>query len=128
MHAATEAIGLLASLSSFLLWIPQGLRVWRGRHDPAALRGVAPSTQVIALAGGLLWVVYAVLLDSFWIGAPVVVSGPIAAVTLVVLVRGQRAERAAAADVVAAPDATTGAQPSVQPAGQPAAEQVALAA
>ncbi|WP_199423356.1 hypothetical protein [Actinotalea solisilvae] len=127
MHAATEAIGLLASLSSFLLWIPQGLRVWRGRHDPAALRGVAPSTQVIALAGGLLWVVYAVLLDSFWIGAPVVVSGPIAAVTLVVLARGRRAERAAAA----APSSDAGAAlvaAAQTSSSQPAAEQVALAA
>lgn len=49
MHAATEALGMLASLTSFVLWVPQGRRVWRGRNDPAALAGIALSTQAISL-------------------------------------------------------------------------------
>lgn len=115
MHAATEAIGLMASLGSFLLWVPQGIRVWRGRRDPAALRGIALSTQVIALAGSVLWVTYAALVGSFWVGAPVVVTGPVAVMTITVLVRGRRSPRL---DV----------EPAAPAAAAPSAEQVALAA
>ncbi|WP_298454891.1 hypothetical protein [uncultured Cellulomonas sp.] len=88
MHAATEVIGMMASLTSFLLWLPQGARVWKHRHDPAQLSGIALSTQVIAVAGNLLWGVYAVLLGSLWLGAPAVVNLPIALATIVVLRRG----------------------------------------
>ncbi|MBX9243374.1 hypothetical protein ICW40_00960 [Actinotalea ferrariae] len=92
----------MASLTSFLLWIPQGTRVWKARRTPEELRGIALSTQVISLAGSALWLAYAVLIGSFWLGAPVVVNGPIAIMTLVVLVRGRRALAAAAP----APDAS----------------------
>jgi uncharacterized protein with PQ loop repeat len=105
MHAATEAIGMMASLTSFLLWLPQGARVWKYRHDPSQLAGIALSTQVIALAGNLLWGVYALLIGSFWLGAPAVVNGPIAIGTILVLRRGAAVARAVAArqDAVALP-------------------------
>lgn len=121
MHAATETIGLMASLTSFLLWIPQGVRVWKARRSTHLLSGIALSTQVISLAGSLLWLGYAVLIGSFWLGAPVVVNGPIAVMTLVVLLRGRR--EAALAD---APDAPSEAAPVVTPATETA--EVALAA
>jgi uncharacterized protein with PQ loop repeat len=107
MHAATEAIGMMASLTSFLLWLPQGARVWKYRHDPAQLAGIALSTQVIALAGNLLWGVYAILIGSFWLGAPAVVNGPIAIGTILVLRRGAVAARAAALAAAALPDVAT---------------------
>jgi uncharacterized protein with PQ loop repeat len=93
MHAATESIGMMASLTSFLLWLPQGARVWKHRHDPSRLGGIAMSTQVISLAGNLLWGVYAILIGSFWLGAPAVVNGPIALGTIVVLRRGAAVAR-----------------------------------
>lgn len=95
MHTATEAIGMMASLTSFLLWLPQGARVWKHRRDPSQLGGIAVSTQVIALAGNLLWGVYALLIDSFWLGAPALVNGPIAIGSIVVLRRGTRRARTA---------------------------------
>lgn len=91
MHALTETIGLLASLTSFLLWLPQGQRVWKHRHDPAQLAGVALSTQYISLAGTALWGVYALLIGSFWLGAPAIVNAPVAIMTIAVVTRGQRA-------------------------------------
>ncbi len=91
MHAATEAIGMMASLTSFLLWLPQGARVWKHRHDPSQLGGIAMSTQIISLAGNLLWGGYALLIGSFWLGAPAVVNGPIAILTILVLRRGATA-------------------------------------
>jgi uncharacterized protein with PQ loop repeat len=90
MHAATEAIGMMASLTSFLLWLPQGARVWKHRDDVTQLQGIAVSTQVISLAGNVLWGVYAMLIGSFWLGAPAVVNGPIALATILVLRRGAR--------------------------------------
>lgn len=90
MHAATEAVGMMASLTSFLLWLPQGLRVWRSRRSPGDLAGIAVSTQVISLAGNVLWLAYAVLIGSFWLGAPAVVNLPIAVMTITVLTRARR--------------------------------------
>lgn len=90
MYAVTEALGLLASLTSFILWIPQGVRVWRARRDPAALSGIAVSTQVISLVGNVLWFVYALLIQSFWLGAPIVVNLPVLLMTIAVLVRARR--------------------------------------
>ncbi|NMR21352.1 hypothetical protein [Cellulomonas fimi] len=91
MRAATEAIGMMASLTSFLLWLPQGARVWRTRHDLSQLQGIALSTQVISLLGNVLWGVYALAIGSFWLGAPSVVNGPIALATIVIVRRAQRA-------------------------------------
>jgi uncharacterized protein with PQ loop repeat len=91
MHAATEAIGMMASLTSFLLWLPQGARVWKHRRDPAQLQGIVLSTQWISVAGNLLWGVYALLIGSFWLGAPALVNGPIAIATIVIVGRGSRA-------------------------------------
>ncbi|WP_182112229.1 hypothetical protein [Actinotalea sp. JY-7876] len=101
MHAATEAIGMIASLTSFLLWVPQGVRVWRARRSTHLLSGIALSTQVISLAGSLLWFTYAVLIESFWIGAPLIVNGPIAVMTIVVLLRARRTAAATATAVLA---------------------------
>lgn len=92
MEALTEAVGMLASLTSFLLWLPQGARVWRARHDPASLQGIALTTQVLSLTGNVLWATYAVLIQSFWVGAPVVVNAPIAVMTITVLLRARRAD------------------------------------
>ncbi len=96
MHAATEVIGMMASLTSFLIWLPQGVRVWRHRNDPAGLQSIVLSTQVISLTGSALWGTYAVLIDSFWLGAPSLVNGPIAVATLVVCHRAQRSVAPAA--------------------------------
>jgi len=104
MHAATEALGMLASLTSFVLWVPQGRRVWRGRHDPAALAGIAVSTQVISLAGNILWTLYAIGIGSFWLGAPAIVNVPILTMGVVVLRRNARAAARARVEARAADD------------------------
>lgn len=92
MYTATEAVGLLASLTSFVVWLPQGVRVWKGRHHPAALQGVVLGTQVVALLGALLWAAYAVLIDSFWVGAPSAVNVPVIVLTIAVVTRARRSE------------------------------------
>lgn len=118
MDAATEVVGMLASLSSFVIWVPQGRRVWRARHQPAKLAGIAVSTQAISLAGNVLWSLYAIGIGSFWLGAPGIVNIPILTMTVVVLRRHARAvprEDACAdgADVADGADATPGDVPDV---------------
>ncbi len=115
MHAATEVIGMMASLTSFLLWLPQGARVWKHRDDPAQLQGIVLTTQVISLAGNVLWGVYALLIGSFWLGAPALVNGPIAVATIVVVARAARAS-AHVAPVALAPGAAVLAAPVPAPA------------
>ena len=112
MDAATEVVGMLASLSSFVIWVPQGRRVWRARHEPAKLAGIAVSTQAISLAGNVLWSLYAIGIGSFWLGAPGIVNIPILTMTVVVLRRHARALPRGGACADGA-DATAGDVPDV---------------
>jgi uncharacterized protein with PQ loop repeat len=95
VHLITEASGLLASLSGFLLWLPQARRVWQDRHDRERLAGVSLQTQVLALLGNTLWGIYALGIGSFWLGAPSVVNIPVTIMTITIVLRAQRATAAA---------------------------------
>lgn len=90
MQLLTEVSGFLASITGLLLWLPQGQRVWRDRHEPERLAGISVSTQVLSLAGNVLWLVHAIGIGSFWLGAPSVVNVPIAIMTIVVVRRAAR--------------------------------------
>ena len=87
MPSITEAAGLLASLTGFLVGLPHAWRVWQSRHDPVKLSGIAMSSQVLSLAGNVLWSVYAIGIGSLWVGAPNAVNGPVAILVIVVLRR-----------------------------------------
>lgn len=104
MHLITEASGLLASLSGFLLWLPQARRVWQDRHDRERLAGVSLQTQVLALLGNTLWGIYALGIGSFWLGAPSVVNIPVTIMTITIVLRAQRATAADDALLVLLPD------------------------
>jgi len=90
MHAATQAIAMMASLTSFVILLPHAARIWKYRNDPAELRGIAMGSQIIGLAGTFLWGAYAILTDQVWVGAPHLVNGPITVATIVVLRRARR--------------------------------------
>lgn len=98
MDGATEVVGMLASLSSFVIWVPQGRRVWRARSEPAQLAGIAVSTPAMSLAGNVLWSLYAIGIGSFWLGAPGIVNIPILTMTVVVLRRHALARAATMPD------------------------------
>lgn len=106
MHGVTEALGMAASLTSFVIWVPQGRRVWRGRHDPAELAGIAVSTQAISLVGNILWTLYAIGIGSFWLGAPAIVNVPVLGMGVVILHRSARRQAAGlgTAEPTPAPD------------------------
>src|SRR6478736_6465321 len=78
-------VGLVASLMSFVLWWPQAALVWRCRRRWEELRGVSTSSQLLLLMNACLWGAYAVGTGSLWVGAPGLVNGPLAIVTIVLL-------------------------------------------
>jgi uncharacterized protein with PQ loop repeat len=90
MHSATEAIGMMASLTSFVILLPHAARIWKYRNNPAELRGIAMGSQIIGLAGTFLWGTYAIVTDQVWVGAPHLVNGPITVATIVVLRRARQ--------------------------------------
>lgn len=85
----TEAIGFAASVIAFVLFVPQARHTWRVRNTPTAVAGVSAGTQWLLLCNAVLWGVYAVLTGAFWVGAPGLVNGPLAVVTLALIYRGR---------------------------------------
>ena len=95
MQFATEVIGFTASVISFAMWRPQAVQVWRGRRDAHALAGVSIQTQWLLAANAVLWLLYAILTQAFWVGAPSLVNLPLALVTIAILRRVRRPARTA---------------------------------
>lgn len=83
----TELVGFIASVVSLAMWWPQAVTVWRSRHRPEQLAGVSVGTQALLVVNASLWAGYAVLTQSFWVGAPSLVNLPLAALTIAVLRR-----------------------------------------
>lgn len=92
--ALVEAIGFLASLTAFVLWLPQAGRTWRQRGDVMALSGVSVWTQVGLLTNALLWAIYALGTGAFWVGAPGLINGPLAVTVIILVLRARRRTRA----------------------------------
>ena len=104
MYAYIDLLGFIASVISFVLWWPQAALVWRCRTHREQLRGVSTSSQALLLMNACLWGAYAVGTGSLWVGAPGLVNGPLAIVTIVLLRRSRRVPekaRGATADKVA---------------------------
>jgi len=80
-----ELLGFTASVMSFVLWWPQAALVWRCRKRGEQLRGVSTSSQLLLLTNACLWGAYAVGTGSLWVGAPGLVNGPLAIITIVLL-------------------------------------------
>lgn len=85
-----EVVGFAASITAFILFVPQALLVWRKREDVAALSGVSVWMQVALLANASLWGIYGVLTGAFWVAAPGIVNGPLALATLFLVARSRR--------------------------------------
>lgn len=95
----TDLIGFLSAVISFVLFLPQASLTWTNRGNPEALRSVSAGTQYLILCNAILWGVYAMLTEAFWVGAPGLVNAPLAVVTLVLLHRSRRALLMTPADI-----------------------------
>lgn len=85
-----DVVGFLASVTAFVLFLPQALLTWRRRGDVEALRGVALGTQVVLLANAGLWGLYGVLTEAFWVAAPGLLNAPLAVLTIALVLRSRR--------------------------------------
>lgn len=85
-----HAVGFIMSIVAFVVWLPQATLVLKNRKAPAMLAGVSIWTQILALFNALGWGLYAVLTGALWSGAPGIVNGPLAIMTIILLVRARR--------------------------------------
>ena len=115
MPLLTEAVGFLASSVSFLVLLPQGVRVWADRDDPPALVGVSLPTQALLLTSTLVWALYAALAGAFWVGAPVVVNAPVTLMTIVVVLRSRQVAAGGAGSVMPVPAVVATDEPALVP-------------
>lgn len=96
-------IGFLASVVSFLVFIPQAAKVWTFRKSPHALLGVSVGSQVLILLNASLWGVYGFLTGAFWVAAPGIINAPLAVMSLVLIMRARSQETIANTDTTGCP-------------------------
>ena len=89
-----HVIGVLGATISFVLWLPQARSTWRARRDPRALSAISVWTQLLVALNAVVWFVYAGLLGEFWVGAPGIVNLPLALLTVYLVLRARRVQRA----------------------------------
>lgn len=73
----SDLVGMAASITAFVRWLPQAKLAWRQRNDDKALSGLSMGTLWLVLLNAVLWAVYAVWTDALWVGAPGLVNGPL---------------------------------------------------
>lgn len=60
-----NAIGILASVLAFMIFVPQALRVLRARNDHHALLGVSIVSNIFIVNNALVWFLYAWAVEEF---------------------------------------------------------------
>ena len=90
MDISTGVVGLLASIMSMVIGLPQAVNVWKFKNDPERLAGISGLAQYMMIGSGALWVAYADMTHSFWVAASVMTSVPLALFTLAILSRSRR--------------------------------------
>jgi uncharacterized protein with PQ loop repeat len=87
---AETLLGATGSIISVSLWLPQFRSTWRHRRDHHALAAMSVGTQTLLAVNAVVWVLYAALSGSWWVGVPSAVNLPLAVFTIVTLVRSRR--------------------------------------
>lgn len=104
VNAYVEIVGFIASVVSFVLWWPQAALVWRCRGGGEQLSAVSMSSQSLLLINAALWGAYAIGTGSLWVGAPGVINGPLAILTIVLLRRARQQRPRTPAHGLSVPD------------------------
>ena len=77
MHFTQNALGIIGSIFSTLMFIPQAVRIYRVRGTNG-IYGYSFFSSVMLIVSSLFWIAYAVSLNDIWVGiyAPLaIVSG-----------------------------------------------------
>lgn len=91
---AATVFGIAGNICSTALFLPNALTVWRRRNDPAAMRGVSATMQVLVLCNAALWCCYAAATQAWWAAAPGLLNAPLAMFVLS-LIWSSRRQKAA---------------------------------
>lgn len=86
-------MGVIASASSIVLWIPQAKSVWKNRHDHHYMSLLSTGTQWLLVTGSSAWGAYAFGMQAFWSGLPTAINLPLSLFTLTVIYKARREER-----------------------------------
>jgi len=84
-----HAAGMVATLTSLILWLPQVRTTWRHRNNPEEMASISVATQYILMASQFLWLFYGLLINSFWVWASIFVNLPSAILTLTLIYRAK---------------------------------------
>ena len=76
-------LGILANLTSLVLWIPQAKTTWKNRDVPQALIGISTGTQILTALNTSFWCIYGLLIHDFWLPMGTIVVLPLAVGTLI---------------------------------------------
>lgn len=84
-----DVLGAVASVISFVLFMPQAMKVWTHRSNPMALDGVSEVGQWLLLLNAVLWGIYGVGVGvgAYWSAAPSLVTFPMALFVIALLRR-----------------------------------------
>ena len=86
----TQVFGFLASLITFILWVPQSTHTWKNRNKPEVLKGISLGTQWLMITSSIFWLGYAILAPAYWSGAPCLINIPLAAITIFLIHRSRK--------------------------------------
>lgn len=86
----TDVVGAIASVCSFLLFLPQAVSTWKNRKDKQALKGISKGTQWLIICNATSWFILGFLEQNIYIALPGVVNLPLAVFTLVLIHRSYR--------------------------------------
>lgn len=88
----SDIIGAIATIISFILFIPSGITVWKNRSNPRALQGVSIATNAMIFINSMLWGAYSILTNQIFVGLSGLVSGPLALATIILVLRSRKME------------------------------------
>jgi len=71
-------LGFLANITSFILWVPQAITTWKNRGNKEALQGVSYGTQILAILNTILWCIYGLMIQSYWLAMGTLTVLPLA--------------------------------------------------
>lgn len=80
-------LGVAAVIISAMIQVPQGLRTWRLRHDPATFRVLSPGTYSLVWLNGIIWVIWSAAAHQIVPALPSLISIPISTFILTQIAR-----------------------------------------
>lgn len=89
MRLIVDAANVIATVSSFLIFIPQALVAWRVRKDPVKLQGISATGQWFILISETAWLILGYDLHSFAVAASWFLNAPLSTIVLILVYRSR---------------------------------------